>query len=293
MKNLWRSVALVALASSCGDAVPAGSGMEAAMRVRNARFVPGPFPAASNGDAPAVATLQTANVQIRQGQRAKEFTGSVSFNARTVAVGLDGDRGYWIIPIEAADVELPPNLTFRAVADFADDLPVARLNLLFAGLDASGRAGPRRALPLDVRSSIPDAPLAVVLDWDRDVDLDLIVYQPDGSAVTYRGIRSARGDTRRPGASDPSLDIDSNIACRIDGIRRETATFPAPQRGRYEVRVHMFGACDEAATSWRVRLAQGGAVAQEVRGTSYAQETNAPGGRPWEDGRRALEFVVP
>lgn len=292
----------------CGDSASMMSGTEAALRVRNARFVRAAFPQGADADAngipspdagsapqgaPVVAVLNAVNTTVRQGQRAKEFTGSVSYNARTVAVGLEGDRGYWLVPIEAQDIELPPNLTFRAIADFADDLPVARLNLLVAGVDAAGRFGPRRALPLDVRSSIPDTPVAVVLDWDQDVDLDLLVVQPDGSTVTYRGVRNAAGQYFRPVADGPRVDIDSNVDCRIDGIRRETATFPAPQHGRHEVRVHLFRACGVAATRWRVRVAVAGSVVQDVRGVTYAQEADTPGGRPWEDGARALEFAVP
>lgn len=296
---------VVALAASCGDSVPMPSGFEASMRVRSARFIAEPFPRGADPDAgvpspdagdatrpPVVAVVQSANLSIRQGQRAKEFTGSVSFNARTVAVGLEHDRGYWLIPVEQADVDLPPNLTFRAVTDFANDVAPGARSVLFAAVDADGRVGPRRALPLTVRSSLPDAPLAIALDWDRAVDLDLTVYLPDGSALAARGIRGSDGAWSRARDGDPRVDFNSNGACTIDGINAETATFPSPGAGRYEVRVRMFAACGEPVTHWRVRVLRAAQVVTEAVGASYASEVDAPGSGPTADGRRALTFSL-
>lgn len=299
-----RWIAVFALLAGCGESLPMGSGSEAELRVRNGRFVAAAFPVGADPDAsvapspdaaiplppPVVAVVQTANLQIRPGQAGKEFNGSVSFNARTVAVGLEDDRGYWLIPIDAADVDLPPNLTFRAVTDFARDLRPGLRNILFAGVDADGRVGPRRSLPLTVLSSLPDAPLAVVLDWDRAVDLDLLVRLPDGTVLTSRGIRSTAGTYSRVVAGGPSIDVNSNAGCRIDGTNQETATFPSPAAGSYTVRVHLFGACGEPASNWRVRVVRAGVVVSEARGVSYAYEVDVPGGGPADDGRRALDF---
>lgn len=296
---------LAMIVASCGDAVPMRSGLEASLRVRSARYVEAPFPQGSDPDAgapspdggatalpPVVAVVQSANLTIRQGQRAKEFTGSVSFNARTVAVGLDGDRGYWLVPVEQADVDLPPNLAFRAVTDFASDLPLGTRDILFAAVDASGRVGPRRSLPLTVRSSLPDAPLAVVLDWDRAVDLDLTVYLPDGTALSARGLRGADGAWTRARATGPRVDLNANGGCVIDGTNAETATFPSPGPGRYEVRVRMFASCGEPVAHWRVRVLRAAEVVSEAVGASYATEVDAPGSGPEGDGRRALTFTL-
>ena len=305
--RLTRALVLapIVCVAACGDAVPMSSGLQAALRVRNARFVSGSFPQGSDPDAgapspdaggvtqaPVVAVVQSANLTIRQGQRAKEFTGSVSFNARTVAVGFENDSGYWLVPVEAADVDLPPNLTFRAVTDFASDLAIGPRNMIFAAVDANGRVGPRRSLPLTVRSSLPDSPLAVVLDWDRAVDLDLIVYLPDGTTLSSRGIRSANGAWSRATSTGPSVSLNSNAGCLIDGTNMEAATFPTPASGRYEVRVRMFSACAEPLTSWRVRVLRAGEVVSEAVGATYAAEVDNPGDGPTGDGRRALTFTL-
>ena len=293
--------------TGCDLGVSMSTGLQADLRIRGARFVEEPFPPGADPDAGApdpdagadatlaahiVAVVQSTNLQVSQEQQGKEFNGSVSFNARTVAVGLEHDRGYWLLPVDAQDIDLPPNLTFRAVADFADDLPTGPRSLLFAAVDASGRVGSRRSLPLEVRSSLPDAPLAVVLDWDRNVDLDLIVYLPDGTTLTNRGLRRADGTFERGGMGGPRIDIDSNADCAIDANRREIATFPSPAAGRYEVRVHLFRACGEPKSAWRVRVVRGGTVVSTVNGITCAAEADQPGGRPTEDGRRALVFQV-
>lgn len=306
MRRRAAFVATALLLAGCGESVPMASGFEAQIRVAGGRYVAEPFPMGPDPDAsgipeqdasgpvppPRVVVVQSINLGVRQGQRAKEFNGSVTFNARTVAIGMSGDRGYWIVPLTAPDVELPPNLTFRASVDFARDLPTGTRDLLFAGVDADGRFGPRRALPLTVRTELPDDPLAIVLDWDRAVDLDLVVLTPDGGAITYRGVRSPSGSYTRPVAGGPRVDINANAGCRIDGTNQEIATFPAPQPGRYEVRAHLFGACGEPASNWRVRVLRAGTVVSEARGVSYASETDNPGGGPTDDGRRALVFTV-
>ncbi len=298
--------ALAVLVAGCGEQLPMGTGLVAQLQVRGGRFVEAPFPAGPDADAsvapdpdggaplapPVVAVVQTANLQVRGGQLGKTFNGSVSFNATTVAVGLEADRGYWLVPVDARDVDLPPNLTFHAVADLASDLAPGPRTVLFAAVDAAGRIGPRRGLPLTVLSELPDAPLAVVLDWDRPMDLDLLVALPDGTTLGSRGIRTAAGTWTRVATGGPRVDLNSNAGCVIDGRNREAATFPVPAAGAYTVRVHLFAACDEAGTAWRVRVVRGGAVVSEARGQSFARDVDAPGGGPAEDGRRVLDFSV-
>lgn len=304
MSRAWALLPLLAL--GCDDGVTMASGYEATMRVRDARWIEGALPAATvdgggvapDPDAgapqppPVVAVVQATNLTVRPGQRAKEFRGSVSYNATTVAIGLRGDRGYWLVPIDAPDVDLPPNLTFHATADFGTDLVPGTRELVFAGVDAQGRYGPARALPLTVVSGLPTAPLAVVLDWDRPVDLDLVVRLPDGTTLTHRGIRDASGAVRRANDGDARIDLNSNPGCVLDGVQQEAATFPAPTAGAYDVRVHMFAACGQPVTAWRVRVLRAGEVVREARGYSYAQELDAPGGGVNDDGRRALTFEI-
>lgn len=302
------ALALLALAcvAGCNDAssVAMTSGLEADLRVHNARYIPGAFPSTSDPDAgapdpdasgpqppPVVAVLNAANLQVRQGQRNKDFTGSVSYNAALVAVGLDGDRGYWTLPLETADVDLAPNLGLHFVADLSPTIATGRRTLRVAALDAQGRAGPPRTLPLDVASNVPSTPLAVLLEWDQNMDLNLLVRQPDGSTVLFRGVRSAAGVlSRDPGG--PRVDIDSNSACRLDGVRREVATFPAPQPGRYEVRVQLFRACGVSSTSWQATVLLGGQVARVAAGIDYAYQADVPGDGPTGEGVQALTFEV-
>lgn len=309
------ALAAFALAGACEPSTPVGSGANAALRVAGAQYVSGQFPVpapdpdagtapppppddAGDPDAattqppppPRVLDVASLNNSVRAGTRARSLSGRASFNAMTVAIGLEGDPGYWIVPVGATDIENPPDLDFSASVDYADTLPPGPHRVLFAAADRAGQYGPARALAIDVPSVIPDSELAVSLAWDQDMDLDLVVIQPDGSVLTARGLRAPDG-TRVPG-SDPRISFDSNGGCAIDGRRREDGTWSAPQSGTYEVRVRVFSPCGLPAAGWHVIVARGGSVVGDFPGTSYAWEADAPGGGPDGMGRRVAQFSV-
>jgi hypothetical protein len=290
--------ATLLLAACAGDdSVDAPSGVAAQFRVTQARFVSGAFPAGTEAQPddpsapPRVNEIQSLNNTVRPGQRGKSLSGRASSTAMTVALGLEGDAGYWIVPVGATSIESPPDLDFSALADFTADLTPGPHRLLFAAADRDGRYGPRATLDITVAPSLPDGELVVALTWDRDVDLDLLVIQPDGNTLSVRGVRTPEGALVRI-PNGPRVDLDSNAACAIDGVRQENAIYSDPQPGQYEVRVRMYAACGAPLANWHVRIARRGEILADVAGTSYASEVDAPGGGPTGTGRRAAQFAI-
>lgn len=277
-----RIAALAALALACVG-VDQASGQEAAVRVPGARYVPGAFP--PEGTGPRVSAVESPNNTVRPGQRGKVVSGRTGGAAFALAVGLDGDAGYWIFPAGDRSVLFPGELEFETTIDLATTLRPGRRALLLQAADGAGRYGPRASIELTVASAVPDAELVVALRWDADADLNLRVALPDGAELTPRGLRSADG---RPVAVMPTVgplvDVDSNGACRIDGRRVENALFRAPAPGRYVVRVEAWSLCGEASARWDVVVYRRGAVLAEAHGAAFDTPVPTTG--------RALEAVA-
>lgn len=190
-----------------------------------------------------------------------------------VAVGVRfkslGD-GYWVVPVGAADPINNYELTWGFHFLVNDTTPPGVHELLFAAIDAKGRAGTQRAVSLCVQRKVPDngnlcdptirpPSLVVSLEWDNNADLDLRVITPDGKEVDYKKPSTgARGDNGKVDINEPGvgvLDRDANARCAADAPRRENLVFQDdPPPGTYLVYVNLYDACGERSVPFRLSL---------------------------------------
>lgn len=253
--------------ASCGDvAMPSGEGGFA--RIPGAAFVAGERPAVMGDE--RVTEVQSPNNEVRAGQRAKALAGRATGGAYTVAIGLDGDNGYWVVPMTARSVLFPGELEWQTLVDFDASLPPGPRALWIQAGDALGRFGPAQTVNLTVRSTLPSAPVVVSLRWDVDADLNLLVVQPDGSVVSNRGVRSADGAavTVDPRVG-PALDLDSNARCARDGRRVENIAWGARTPGRYVVRVEAWSLCGLPSAHYTVTAYDRGAALATAQGAAF------------------------
>ncbi|MDB4991557.1 MAG: hypothetical protein JWN04_6735 [Myxococcaceae bacterium] len=288
--------------TSCGDEVQVDNGLRAAVRVANAQFEDRRFPVDITSDAavpvqlladggtstpPDIVSINSLNNSVVRGTVNKDLRVVVGQGATTVAIGLEGERGYWVTPVSTHSVEFSPALELTATLQFDRTLPVGPARLWFAAADATGHYGAPGSLDLTIRDDVPQAAMVLSLDWTEDMDLDLVVALPDGSTLTNKATRSTAA-----GANAPRIDLDSNASCVIDAHRSENAIFTAVPSGSYTVYVRLAAACGVPETGWRVRLSRDGQVINTVNGVSYAYETNLPHGGPSGPGRMALHFDI-
>jgi hypothetical protein len=298
-------LALVAALSGCtDDNVEVQTGLEAKLRVANAQYEPGGFPVDVGSDAmapapvtlpdggmvgpPTVVTIESQNNSVKRGTIGKTLRVIASPTTRTVAIGLAGDAGYWLIPVALHSVEFDPNLELSARLDFDRTLPLGPTKLWFAAVDAENKIGPARALDLTILDDIPTAPLVVSLTWTSDMDLDLVVVHPDGSVLTNKAVRPAPSSNGIVG----QIDLDSNGNCIVDGHRAENASYSAFGAGEYKVYVRQAQACGQPLTGWHVRVLRDGNEITQSSGSFYASEIDLPNGGPTGPGRLALSFDV-
>ena len=300
MSRLLPRLAPVALAclAAC-QAVRADTGLEAGMRVASAQFVSGDLDTAAPSGGPAVVSLFNSLTAVQPGEIEKPLSGTLGATAAAVALGLRGDRGYWIVVAGPPALDAPDQPTFAATLSFSPDLPLGNLTLVARAVDAQGRFGAPATVPL---TSAPPAPpsgtLVVGLRWDAESDLDLHLVTPDGTEVWAGNINSYQMPP--PGSPvDASawqqggiLDFDSNAGCVIDGRRQENVVWQAPPpAGTYLVRVDTASLCGTPAARWNVQVLLAGTVIAAAQGESLASDTQFSKGPG--SGVLALSFDVP
>jgi len=312
--NQLAALAALAAVAACDSGIETTSGVASRMRVTNGVYLSRDFPVpmvetdagsapAADPDAdagadggvsgpPQVDGISSPNNTVPVGIGTKGLTAFVSPNARTVAIGLEGEPGFWRVPVGQPSLENAPDLEVTAALSFDRSLGAGTANIWLAAADADGHYGPARSLALALVDSIPSTPLAVSLSWSADMDLDLVIKQPDGSLLTPKSLTDASGKRIASGEDVPSIDLDSNIGCLIDGRRRENATWTAPQPGTYEVYVRLAAPCGFPYAGWKVQVLRDGEENGNATGTSYAWEADVKNGGPEGPGRFAVRFTV-
>ncbi len=302
MRGLSIAAAATSLAMvACSGANPS-SGQTALMRVQGAQFVAGAIDTTTHGATPAVGSIAMQNNDLYPGVSGKSISGSVGPGSTAVLLGLEGDSGYWIVPVKVLDQNTPGNFTFSAVVSFSPETPAGdagNLNLVVRATDKNGNLGPAVLQPMTMDAPRPAGLLVISLDWDTDADLDLHVVVPEGDAGTTEiwsrkpsalpfGQPNATVDD---GMAAGYLDSDSNSQCVIDGRDAENVIFPttAPA-GHYIVRVDTFSLCGQVTAQWRVRVFYQGqsTPVREAFGQSTDTDTRFPHGQG--AGVQALSF---
>lgn len=274
---------LLPLALGACTGVSADSGLDAAMIVSGAQFFAGEMPAAMDG--PGVASLDLSSNAGHAGEIEKPLRGALDPAATAAAIGLAGDRGYWIVPAGLPDVSAPGYPTFDVTLAFAPGLRAGAYDLVVRAVDAEDRFGPPEARTLSLSGApVPAGALVISLRWDTEADLDLHVTEPGGSVIW-------KGDIS-PKPGDAVLDFDSNAGCVLDGRRRENVIWKsAPPPGHYQARIDTFSLCAETFADWTVEAWLAGKRVGSAAGQSGEADANVPHDRG--AGALALEFDVP
>lgn len=296
MRALRSSIVFGVLAFAC-DGVEADEGRDATMQIANAQFFRGAMPPASGS-----ATVRSATVaaKLEAGSVERLITGEISQDGTAVAIGIAGDRGYWILQAGQPSVAAATEPTFNAIFALSAKAAPGPREVIVQAVDAEKRFGPPLAKPLEiVARALPEGELVVALSWDNHANLDLHVVDPTGAEIFKRDINSYQA----PGPGAPReapntphdggiLDFDSHADCVPDGRRAENVVWTeAPPKGHYLVRVDTFSLCGEPAARWRVQAFLRGVRIASAEGVSTDVDTTFDHNRG--AGLLALEFDVP
>lgn len=291
-----RWLLFTAFAFAC-EGTDADEGRDAAMQVAKAQFFRGTMPAESGAAAVRSATVAPT---VEAGSVERSIVGEITKDGAAIAIGLAGDRGYWILPAglpSAAAIDEP---TFDALLSFSTKMAPGPREIVLRAVDGDKRFGPALVKPIAVVAhALPQGELVIALSWDNRANLDLHVVDPTGAEIFKRDINSYRA----PGPGAPReapntphdggvLDFDSQADCVPDGRRAENVVWTdPPPKGHYVVRVDTFSLCGEPGARWRVQAFLRGASIGSAEGSSTDVDTTFSHDRG--AGLLALEIDVP
>jgi hypothetical protein len=293
MRAAWL-VAMAALAA-CDAGTQPSSGLEATLRVAGGTYFAGPTPAEADG--PTVGDISSNSNNIYAGEIGKHIGGRLAHGGDALALELDNDTGYWIVPAGLPDVLMPDQLTFDVRMSFAATLTPGKHALHLRAVDADGHFGPASELVLAAKDAVAGK-LDVQLTWDSEADLDLHLTLPGGVVVWANNINSYAAPPP-PAQPDPAaaaaggiLDFDSNSQCVIDGRREENVIWTqAPPAGDYEARVDAFSLCGQPSAHWTMVVTLDGQVLGSASGTLGEEATRTA--HDAAAGTLAVAFTVP
>jgi hypothetical protein len=282
------------LLCACGG-LSEDPGLRDALRVAGAQFVEGPLPPAGAG--PEIVQASLSRPRVPRGDTELQLFGSLDLATTSVAVGLEGDVGYWLVRAGLADPTVPGVLTLSGALSISPDAPLGAATVQLEAITA-GVVGPRLALPLEiVERDLPKGVLVISLRWDTASDLDLHVIDAHGVEIWARHPNSWTPAPGTPSAPDAwktggRLDADSNAQCVIDGRAAENVSWSvAPPAGHYLVRVDTPSLCQASAARWTVDAVLDGASLGQATGVSTPASTR--GAHDRGAGVTALELEVP
>jgi hypothetical protein len=300
--------------------VQPSSGLDKTIRVSGAQLASGRISTAS-GSAPVQVTAPTsAKSQVFPGQEDVVLSGSVGPADETgplasaVAIGIDEEDSYWILPARDRDSASPYLMNFRAALTFSPNIdpnlfPIddatgtPKVSVLLRAI-TQGVMGDVRAYDFHLLSpGVPDGELVVSLAWNAPVDLDLHVVAPlpDGSdtiEVWAKNPSALPAGSTGEGSVDAGsreaggyLDLDSNASCQIDNRDLENVVWTGtPPSGHYIARVDAFSLCGAKSAQWHMTASLRGRLVQDTWGTITTAEASMSHGAG--AGMTAFEFDV-
>src|SRR5699024_6524329 len=164
-------------------------------------------------------------------------------NATKIIVGVQGRKGHFIIPVgnQARNANgmttlssgVSSSLSLLIGNDVDDDFVIS-----FAAQSSNGNVGSYYELEVNYLEA-GTGKLHVSLSWNQENDVDLHLIEPNGEEIYFGNRQSNNGG---------NLDIDSNAACSIDGIKNENIYYEDEpgvivEAGEYEVLVNLWSSC--------------------------------------------------
>jgi hypothetical protein len=253
------------------------SGASEPIQVRDAVFHTGDLPVDEAAATPEVINVGAVSSLVWQGMSNIAYTGLVSKDAYAVGITFPSvSSGYWVLPAGGPDVTQDNNLGFDAIVDFSPEVPYGLQLVRFVALGEGGTPGPAFDVEICVLPDIADNSLAfcdpeaearsavLSLQWDTQVDLDLLVLVPNGKMVSAKApttvVVEGAASVPNEALADPTvgkLSRDSNRDCQIDGVRVESLVFSGePPPGEYYLFASLHSACGESSVNFEARAYQ-------------------------------------
>jgi hypothetical protein len=279
MPRAARATLLVAWAAAgCSSGTTSDPGLDLGLRVHGAQLVRAALP--TPGAGPKVTFVDVQAPRIMPGDANHPLSGRTEGSAYAVNIAIDRDQAYWIVPTGVQDTGFPGELTWEASLDFARSLAPGPFQVEVQATDKDGQPGPVSTAAFEALPLIPSGALVVTLEWDADVDADLLVQDPTGIILGGGRINTYMPPPPGTGLPPPGawkdggmLDVDSLANCVPDGRRRENAVWAnPPPPGHYTVWAALARSCGLWGTHFVVTVRRNDNVVTTTEGALYASD---------------------
>ncbi len=192
---------------------------------------------APTGDAAGAELTYTGGGTVAQGSTT-QGTLSAADAFDTMVVSLEGIDGFYEIALmdEQTSVDLFVSLAAEA--------PSGMINAQFQGRRAGDASfGEPVIVPLEVLE-VGNGELQVNLTWNTDADLDIHIFEPDGTHIFWNNTVSGSGG---------QLDLDANVNCgnvSVENIFWDQV----PPTGTYTVSIENFQECSQVESSFIITV---------------------------------------
>lgn len=183
-----------------------------------------------------------------------------------VVVWVEGVDGWWDLTLPGA----VRGTDVRPTIGLPQSLRAGGFRAMYAAAGIAAELGPPTAHDYAV-VPVGTGSLQISLSWTQSADVDLHVVEPGGEEIFFNN---------RTSETDGTLDLDSNRACRIDGINNENVTWGSnqPPAGAYIVRVNTWDSCGQDPVDYVLTITIDGTPLPPVSGTLEGHGDNGAEG---------------
>lgn len=227
---------------SCNDDDGDGNGSGGNVLSRNyfsvddAKFVNAQIP---DGSANLISNLSVNNTAITGGSSIVSFSSSEELKA--VYVGVEGEKGYYEYELTSTR-STAALYQYQFVLLISQNISVSGFIVRISAITANGTVASVNSSAVAI-TEVGTGALQVSLSWDQLDDVDLHLFEPDGTEIYYGNLSSVKYENDEMVVYG-ILDLDSNPGCSIDGINNENITYEKNvKHGTYTVAVDLYEKC--------------------------------------------------
>ncbi|WP_121966471.1 hypothetical protein [Myroides sp. N17-2] len=206
--------------------------------IEGAKFKGGDLPA---GERDVITEINVNKFVINGGKAIMNLTSTTPLES--VLIALDGHDGYYSFKTSEEVQTRLGNYKYIVVFNFSQKLDLDSFGLNIVGTISDGEQ--TRIYYREFQTVTAGVgELQVSLSWDKEDDVDLHLFDADNNHIYYgdRVLHGAEGKIAE-------LDIDSNPACSIDGVKNENIYYNDLKDGTYKVYVDLFTKCTQSEGS--------------------------------------------
>lgn len=153
------------------------------LSIDGAKYKSGKIP---SGDEELISNIQVNNAVINGGSAILTITATEELDE--IYISVEGVSGYYAYPVETS------GLVYQIIINLSQDLDAENLTINVSAKSISGSTGTMEATGTINVIEVGTGMLQISLSWDKSDDLDIHLFEPDGTEIYYNNTISINGD---------------------------------------------------------------------------------------------------